>query len=243
MRMSSGKCSAEKDQEGAPMNETNLGEHIVRMRGARTQAEFAKELHVTQAAVSAWERNDQKRTPSADVYFRLASLADDPEEALFFLGLAGLSPEALVSVAGRVLGDRLEPPVGSTVVAVGAKSAPPLASGDTVVIDTSESASSAVKPFWNLVILAEFIEEGRIVAPGLYMGRVGLRRLPHGMWLAELSIPTRDPDAPELNVWVGAWYPPSGLRSRAEERKRALVEMQVRPEWRILGRVMAWIPA
>jgi transcriptional regulator with XRE-family HTH domain len=100
------------------MKKITIGERISKLRGPKTQAEFAKELRVTQGAVSAWERNDKDRAPSADVYFRLGSLAENPEDSLYFWGLAGLDAQAILSAAGKVFKDRFAPPVEGEIYRV-----------------------------------------------------------------------------------------------------------------------------
>jgi len=87
-----------------PKGET-LGERIRRIRGETYQAEFGKRLGVSQGAVSAWERDDKDRLPSADIYFRLAMLASLPEDQAFFLQKAGLSREVIVSAANKLVKD------------------------------------------------------------------------------------------------------------------------------------------
>lgn len=79
------------------------GERISKIRGGMTQEEFGKLLDSSQGAVSAWERDDKDRSPSAAIYFRLAALARDPDDTVFFLGQAGLQPEAVTSVYQMLL--------------------------------------------------------------------------------------------------------------------------------------------
>jgi len=95
-----------------------VGERISKLRAAKTQAEFAKELGVTQGAVSAWERNDKDRGPSADAYFRLGSLAENPGDSLYFWELAGLDGQAILSAAEKVFKDRFMPPVEGEIYRV-----------------------------------------------------------------------------------------------------------------------------
>ena len=76
-----------------------VGERIKAIRGDISQAEFGALLDSSQGAVSAWERDDKDRSPSAAIYFRLAALARDAEDAIFFLQQAGLQPDAVMSVA------------------------------------------------------------------------------------------------------------------------------------------------
>lgn len=80
------------------------GERVERIRGKRSQAEFGELLGgASQSAVSAWERDDKDRAPSAAIYFRLAALAENPDDAVFFLQQAGLQSEAVISVADMLL--------------------------------------------------------------------------------------------------------------------------------------------
>jgi transcriptional regulator with XRE-family HTH domain len=80
------------------------GERIERIRGNRSQVGFGELLGgASQSAVSAWERDDKDRAPSAAIYFRLAALADDPDDAVFFLQEGGVPSEAVISVANALL--------------------------------------------------------------------------------------------------------------------------------------------
>jgi transcriptional regulator with XRE-family HTH domain len=74
------------------------------------QVEFGKRLGVSQGTVSAWERDDKDRLPSADMYFRLATFASRPEDQVFFLQEAGLSGEIILSAAEKIFADRIAPP-------------------------------------------------------------------------------------------------------------------------------------
>ncbi len=67
------------------------------------QADFGQLLDSSQGAVSAWERDDKERSPSAAIYFHLAALAHSAEDSLFFLEQAGLKPDAVISVANVLL--------------------------------------------------------------------------------------------------------------------------------------------
>ena len=79
------------------------GQRINRIRGEMSQAKFGELLGSSQGAVSAWERDDKDRSPSATIYFRLAALAHDPDDSSFFLQQADLEPDAVVSVADILL--------------------------------------------------------------------------------------------------------------------------------------------
>jgi transcriptional regulator with XRE-family HTH domain len=95
-----------------------LGERIRRIRGETFQAEFGKRLGVSQGAVSAWERDDKERLPSADIYFRLATLASLAEDQAFFLEKAGLSREIIASAANKLVKDRIMRPKGGDIVLI-----------------------------------------------------------------------------------------------------------------------------
>jgi transcriptional regulator with XRE-family HTH domain len=95
-----------------------LGERIRAIRGEMHQAEFGKLLGVSQGTVSAWERNDKDRPPSADMYFRLAGLASRPEDQAFFLQKAGLTGDIILSAAERIFADRSAPPSKSEIFRV-----------------------------------------------------------------------------------------------------------------------------
>jgi len=79
------------------------GERIKAIRGEMSQEEFGKLLDSSQGAVSAWERDDKDRSPSAAIYFGLAALAGDPEDTVFFLEQPGLQPQAVTSVYQMLL--------------------------------------------------------------------------------------------------------------------------------------------
>jgi len=81
----------------------STGERIRAIRGEKTQAEFGELFQANQGTVSAWERDDEDRAPSSAVYFRLAAIADDPEDSIFFLQQAGLEPDAVISAADALL--------------------------------------------------------------------------------------------------------------------------------------------
>lgn len=100
-----------------PKGET-LGQRIYRIRGKTKQAEFGKRIGVSQGAVSAWERDDKDRLPSADTYFRLAVLAPLDSDKAFFLQKAGLSRETIVSAANELIGDQVVHPRESDVVLI-----------------------------------------------------------------------------------------------------------------------------
>lgn len=77
-----------------------------RIRGLREnlgylgrQADFANLLDVGQGTLSAWERNDPVRKPSAIIFLKLAALARSPEEARFFLKQAAIDEQVVFSLA------------------------------------------------------------------------------------------------------------------------------------------------
>jgi transcriptional regulator with XRE-family HTH domain len=109
------------------MRQKTTGETIRAMRDAlgMNQEEFGRLLDSSQGAVSAWERDDQDRSPSGVIFFRLAALAFDPDDSIFFLARAGIQPDSVVSLAAllgkgginmdsilpiaeRVLGEKLD---------------------------------------------------------------------------------------------------------------------------------------
>lgn len=86
------------------LKQETAGQRIERIRGDRTQAEFGALLGgASQSAVSAWERDDKDRAPSSAIYFRLAALAHDSDDSIFFLQQAGLQQDAVISVADVLL--------------------------------------------------------------------------------------------------------------------------------------------
>ena len=93
-----------------------LGERIRRIRGETYQADFGTRLGVSQGTVSAWERDDKRRLPSADIYFRLAGLAPKPEDQVFFLQEAGLSLDTIISAANQIVSQRIMSPAPGEIV-------------------------------------------------------------------------------------------------------------------------------
>lgn len=88
------------------------GERIRRIRkdGQQDQRSFGARVGAAQGTVSAWERDDKDRAPSADMYFRLATLATKPEDQVFFLQRAGLSREVIISAANKLLREQIVRP-------------------------------------------------------------------------------------------------------------------------------------
>jgi transcriptional regulator with XRE-family HTH domain len=97
-------------EEGGMKRRLSTGERIKALRGGESQAEFAKHFGVSQGAVSAWERNDEDRAASAEIYFRLANLASDPADKIFFLGKAGLDEQTILSAAEKLSRGRVKAP-------------------------------------------------------------------------------------------------------------------------------------
>lgn len=95
------------------------GERIRELRGKETQAEFAKLLGVKRAAVSAWEKDDKLRSPSVVVYFKLASLARNAEEAAWFLRKAGVSDKVVFSLAEKLDKEGARPPAAGKTARIG----------------------------------------------------------------------------------------------------------------------------
>lgn len=95
-----------------------LGERINRIRGKTYQADFGKRLGVSQGTVSAWERDDKDRPPSADMCFRLATLSSQPGDQAFFLQKAGLSQGIILSAAEQIRTERTSPPIEGEIFRV-----------------------------------------------------------------------------------------------------------------------------
>jgi transcriptional regulator with XRE-family HTH domain len=82
------------------------------------QSHFGSRLGVGQGTVSAWERDDKDRAPSAEAYFRIAMLAPRPEDQAFFLQKAGLSREIIVSAANTLAGEQVVRPKEGEMVSI-----------------------------------------------------------------------------------------------------------------------------
>ncbi len=95
-----------------------LGERIKRIRGDEYQARFGKRLGVSQGTISAWERNDKNRPPSADAYVRLAMLTSKPKDQAFLLQCSGLGREVIVSAANQLLSEQVRKPLPGECVNV-----------------------------------------------------------------------------------------------------------------------------
>jgi transcriptional regulator with XRE-family HTH domain len=174
-----------------------VGQRIKRIRNAlgMDQEPFGKRLGFGQGTVSAWERDDKDRAPSAEAYFRLATIATRPEDRVFFLRQAGLSQGIILSAAERILAESIAPPIkgeifrvpivrrsprgneetgefypisaaqvehpSSTVcLLVDEASATALVpSGTLIVLDTLDSDSADLRPFWRRIILLDIDAE------------------------------------------------------------------------------------
>lgn len=103
-----------------------FGERVRRIRGNMHQGEFGKQLGeglgkktgVGQGTISAWERNDKDRPPSAEMCIRLAQLASRPEDRIFFLGKSGLSSQIILSASEMIQGERTMPPVEGEIIRI-----------------------------------------------------------------------------------------------------------------------------
>ena len=97
-----------------------LGQRIKALRESRNQnqKQFAVSLGVTQGGLSGWERDDPDRRPSADMLFRIWSLSKDPIDTIWFWEKAGLTQDAILSAANKILEKRLRPPAEGELVYV-----------------------------------------------------------------------------------------------------------------------------
>lgn len=97
------------------------GELIKELRNSRreTQEQFASRLGVKRAAVSAWEKDDRLRKPSAVIYFKLASLARNSGEAAWFLERADLDQRAVFLVAEKIRQGRAASVAEGAAITVG----------------------------------------------------------------------------------------------------------------------------
>jgi hypothetical protein len=76
--------------------------------GCKTQDEFAFKIRVKQGTASAWLRGDLSRRPSADAFFRMASLVPEnhAELASRLLRLAGTDEQTIFTVARKLMADK-----------------------------------------------------------------------------------------------------------------------------------------
>jgi DNA-binding XRE family transcriptional regulator len=82
--------------------------------GMKSQAQFAEKLDLPQTTVSAWRTGDN--TPSAKTCLDLGSMAHDPEDLMFWWGLAGLTPGAVRSAAKKIVGGQIVQPVEGSMM-------------------------------------------------------------------------------------------------------------------------------
>lgn len=96
------------------------GSRIYKLRESmqETQEQFANHLGVKRAAVSAWEKDDRLRRPSAAMYLKLASLARSPEDARWFLGQAAIEDRVVLSLADTLRAGTVVAPTQGQVVRV-----------------------------------------------------------------------------------------------------------------------------
>ena len=64
------------------MDAKAIGEYLVKLRGARTQAEIAKELKISISALSMYERGE--RIPRDNIKIRIATLFQKPISEIFY---------------------------------------------------------------------------------------------------------------------------------------------------------------
>jgi transcriptional regulator with XRE-family HTH domain len=77
---------------------------IEALRGTLKQREFAAKLPASPSRISEWESG--KRPPVAEGFYRLGSLADNPDDAIWFWKQAGLDDEKLLAAARKIAGER-----------------------------------------------------------------------------------------------------------------------------------------
>jgi len=261
------------------MKKITIGGRISKLRGGKTQAEFAKELGVTQGAVSAWERNDKERAPSADVYFRLGSLAHDPDDSLFFWKLAGVGSQALLLAANKVFKGSFTPPRKGEIVRLsplpgglgqrGGELVFPAAlvpnpattyfvrftkrplywfgPGDTLVVDTHDGDKPDLSPLAGSVVLIQLPfrrgPKGELLDnpdkdKGVLMGRLWLSGSEGKLGLSLIPVGMLS-----TGGWVIAdhWMPEGDL-SPVEAEAKAAREIRLSPDWRVIGRLIAYLP-
>jgi transcriptional regulator with XRE-family HTH domain len=84
----------------------SIGERILSLRADMSQAKFGELLGMEQATVSAWEVG--KTAPSPEAYMKLGNLAPYPDN-LWYWEQAGMSKQAMLSVAEKILKERNMP--------------------------------------------------------------------------------------------------------------------------------------
>jgi len=100
----------QKVREGKMDGNPEVANRIKEVRDKldQTQAQFAKQLGVTQPMVSSWEAG--RDVPSSEMYLRLANtvgLAGNSDSCLFFLEHAGLQMDAILPTAEEKLKERM----------------------------------------------------------------------------------------------------------------------------------------
>ena len=93
---------------------------IEALRGTTKQRDFAAKFPVSPSRVSEWESG--KRPPVAEGFYRLGSLADNPDDAIWFWKQAGLDDEKLLAAARKLEADRFR------------EAAPLIEKGDVVLV-------------------------------------------------------------------------------------------------------------
>lgn len=179
------KKSKEKAQDGR--TGLTLGGRVADLRGTEAQASFARRLGVGQSTVSALERDDERHKPSAELLFKLGSLAQDPQQAIWFWEKAGLDRRAILAVAEKIRKGRSGAAREGDVVRVGAlpgtedigeilvdraiaknpdftyyfkvdEGASQLVLLPGIVIIDTSRAGADLEPFWDEVVLAKLAE-------------------------------------------------------------------------------------
>lgn len=86
------------------MAKKTTGNTIRGMRTAlgETQEQFGQRWGYTQGAVSGWESGNPDRWPSPEIYIRLAGLAFDPDDSIFFLEQAGIPLDSVMAAAAQL---------------------------------------------------------------------------------------------------------------------------------------------
>ncbi|MGD0128067.1 MAG: helix-turn-helix domain-containing protein [Terriglobia bacterium] len=99
--------------------DAEVARRIRALRGEQTQAEFAKQLEVTQPMVSSWEAG--RDLPSPEMYLRLINtpgLTRSSDDFRFFFEQAGLTEEAILSAAAKIMGGRTGPAAEGEIIQV-----------------------------------------------------------------------------------------------------------------------------
>ena len=154
---------------------------IERLRGTLKQHEFAAKIPVSPSRISEWESG--KRPPVAEGFYRLGSLADNPDDAIWFWRQAGLDDDALLVAARKIAGDR-------------AKEGEPLLEKREVVLvarfrETLKGREEAGPP---VPLPAEFIPNpGSTICVVVSQIDFGMAFAPRGLFVVDESV--KDADA------------------------------------------------